>query len=179
MSAAPEGRGPGPLAAGPGLGLRLAAAAMLVVAGGIAVVVGPPPGPPQGTPGAAPTGAVGSQSDAGRVGPIAGPRVVVPGQGAGATAPEDAPLEVVVAEPGPGQVAAVRLRRGAQELGGLARDAEGKVSGDALVRLPRLARLAATRDVPIVPGPGADLELARAVQRVLAQHGGLRARLVE
>ena len=172
MSATPEGRGPGPLAAGPGLGLRLAAAAMLVVAGGIAVVVGPPPFPPQGAPGAAPTGAVESQTGA-------GPRVVVPGQDAGASAPEDAPLEVVVAEPGPGQVAAVRLRRGGQDLGGLARDAEGKVSGDALVRLPRLARLASTRDVPIVPGPGADLELARAVQRVLAQHGGLRARLVE
>lgn len=81
-------------------------------------------------------------------------------------------LEVV-----PGEPRAARLVLDGEVLGGLARDAQGNMSGDSLIKLPLRSRRLGTRPVDIVRDPAIDPELALAAQRVL-HHGGARNAVV-
>lgn len=83
-------------------------------------------------------------------------------------------LEVVQGDP-----RAARLVLDDEVLGTLARDAQGNMSGDALIKLTLRAKRLGAHPVEITRAPAVDRELALATQRVLHHGGALGAVIVE
>lgn len=102
--------------------------------------------------------------------------------------PGDGPAAVTSSAPPAPQRSEVRLEAAGphearvlvdgQALGVIARAADGTIHGEALGRLAFQTRRLVRREVEVVRAPDADVELALAVQRLLAV-GGVRATLVE
>lgn len=102
-----------------------------------------------------------------------------PGDGAAAVT-SNAPVapqrsEVRLEAAGPHEA---RVLVDGQALGVIARAADGTIHGEALGRLAFQTRRLVRREVEVVRAPDVDVELALAVQRLLAA-GNVRAALVE